>query len=474
MTIISTNHRRIWYTPYGVDIDSTLEHWLADNAYPAWQSWLGRKRLALYDTRMPTNRQENLNALFADASGRGLTLTQVALPADPTPAGDTLPLTLTWQTGGILSADYQVSLRLINNQGDTFAQSDWPTLAATGLTSTWPANQAITDQRSLWLSPDTPPGTYRLQLVIYDPSSGQPLGQPVVIDNIAVAATENVVPLQALPIPNPTQKSLPGLTLVGHALPSEIQPGQEMWLWLYWISDHKFGVSDSDSQPTIRLSLSSGNESVATDYPLVDSVGPLDQWQPGQVRRAVYHVPTSPRLVGEKAEVKVSLISEQRVEAETTIAQVNLATRLRQFERPVMAQPLDVTFGHSPLLKLIGYDLPNSNPIPGDPLPVTLHWQAEAEMTTDYTVFVQLLNNTGQVVAQLDWQPQAGAAPTTTWLPGEILTDPYTLSLPPDLPAGEYHLIAGLYNAATNERLPVTTGGDFVELSSITVPFRSN
>jgi hypothetical protein len=90
-------------------------------------------------------------------------------------------------------------------------------------------------------------------------------------------------------------------------------------------------------------------------------------------------------------------------------------------------------------------------------------------MKTSYTVFVQLLNSAGQVVAQVDAQPLAGAAPTTTWLPGEILTDPYTLTLPPELPPGDYRLITGLYNAANGERLSVATGGNFVELSPLTV-----
>ena len=53
---IAATHRRVWYTPYGVEINSTLESWLAEQAYPAWHSWLGRKRLALYDTSAATNR----------------------------------------------------------------------------------------------------------------------------------------------------------------------------------------------------------------------------------------------------------------------------------------------------------------------------------------------------------------------------------------------------------------------------------
>jgi hypothetical protein len=63
----------------------------------------------------------------------------------------------------------------------------------------------------------------------------------------------------------------------------------------------------------------------------------------------------------------------------------------------------------------------------------------------------------------------AGAAPTTTWLPGEIIADAYSLPLPADLPAGEYRLIVGFYNPTTGERLPTTLGSNFVELPPFTV-----
>jgi hypothetical protein len=181
-------------------------------------------------------------------------------------------------------------------------------------------------------------------------------------------------------------------------------------------------------------------------------------------------VPTSPRLAGEQAQVSVALVTAGgQVEAETTLAPIILETRPRQFEAPAIATAAEIAFGNAAQLKLIGYNLPATGLSPGDTLPVTLFWQAVAEMQTDYTVFVQLLNSSGQVAAQIDAPPLAGAAPTTTWLPGEILTDAYSLTLPADLPPGNYHLITGLYNAVTAERLPITGGDNFVELSQITV-----
>jgi hypothetical protein len=259
-------------------------------------------------------------------------------------------------------------------------------------------------------------------------------------------------------------RPLGDLTLVGYAGPEQIQPGQEMWLWLYWQAT---AIPENE---LIRVTLTSGDEAVATDFSLAGVAGPLNLWQPGQIRRTVYHVPTSPRLAGKTAELAVSLISDTgQVEAETTLTQVDLVLRERQFETPALANPVDIEFGRPSLLNLIGYDLPATDLTTGRSLSLTLYWQAVAEMDVSHTVFVQLLNQVGEVVSQIDSPPQAGAAPTSTWLPGEVLADPYILSLPAKLPPGDYRLITGLYDPATGERLPVATGADFVELAQLTV-----
>jgi 4-amino-4-deoxy-L-arabinose transferase-like glycosyltransferase len=461
MADLAASHRRLWYTPYGVEIDAKLEDWLAQHSYPAWHGWLGSKRLALYRTQSDPTHTEIVNALFADASGHGPYLLRADLPDSPIAAGDVLPLTLTWQTETMLSADYQLSLRLTNTRGDIFAQSDWPPLTASRGTSTWPPNQPLPDRRGMWLSADIPPGDYRLQLVVYNPASGQPLGQPFSLGPVNVAPADLLVPPEKLAIsnlsPTPYLKT-ESLHLLGYVLPAELQPGQEMWLWLYWQAQ-----TVPPAGMTLHLGLHSGPESTFADFNLAEAVGPLDSWQPGQVRRMVYHLPSSPRLAGPQASLEVGLTPPGE---HIALADIRLHTRPRQFEPPAIAHPLEVSLGQPPLLKLSGYDagFPADNA-----LPITLYWQAQAEMSANYTVFVQLLNSAGQVVAQVDRQPQEGAAPTTSWLPGEFLTDSYNLSLPLNLPPGPYRLITGLFDAATGQRLPVASGGDFVELPQVIV-----
>ncbi|RME75270.1 MAG: hypothetical protein D6784_08250, partial [Chloroflexi bacterium] len=464
---IAARHRRLWYTPYGAPIDPILQDWLARNAYPAWHRWIGRKQLALYATQADLSRREALHHPFADPPGPGLTLLQAGLPAGPVPAGDLLPLALTWQADAPLPADYRLSLRLVNPRGDIFAQSDWPPLTAVLPTTAWPAGQPVTDRRSLWIPVDTPPGEYALQVLVYHPADGHPLGSPAVIQPVAVAPATIAPPPASLDIPNFSPApvlSARGVGLVGFAVPPRLQPGQELWLWLYW-------QATGPVEPlTIRLTLDDGQTALPVDLPLPEITGPTDGWQAGQVRRGVVHLPTSPRLTGQQANLNIALLNAAgQVVEQTTLTRPNLDVRARRFEPPAIARPLQASLGQPPLVRLLGYDLPETTVAPGDPLTVTLYWQAAAEMDTSYTVFVQLLNAAGQVVAQIDTPPQNGAAPTTTWLSGEILTDPYTLTLPPDLPPGDYRLITGMYHPATGQRLPVDSGGDFVFLSQVTV-----
>lgn len=98
-------------------------------------------------------------------------------------------------------------------------------------------------------------------------------------------------------------------------------------------------------------------------------------------------------------------------------------------------------------------------------LPLTLVWQSRAATQTDYTVFLQLLDSRGTLVAQYDAQPQHGNYPTSAWQPGDTIADPVTLKVPA-LPPGEYRLIAGMYDLATGKRLPAATG-DSIPIATV-------
>ena len=51
---------------------------------------------------------------------------------------------------------------------------------------------------------------------------------------------------------------------------------------------------------------------------------------------------------------------------------------------------------------------------------------------------------------------------TTQWQADEYVEDSYTLAIPPDAQPGPYTLYVGIYDAASNERLPAFLGGQRV------------
>ena len=59
----------------------------------------------------------------------------------------------------------------------------------------------------------------------------------------------------------------------------------------------------------------------------------------------------------------------------------------------------------------------------GGPTGVQVTWQAGKLIQTDYTVFVQALDQDDHVVAQVDSQPGNGAYPTSTWQSGDQIAD---------------------------------------------------
>ncbi|MCB9105376.1 MAG: DUF2079 domain-containing protein [Anaerolineales bacterium] len=144
---------------------------------------------------------------------------------------------------------------------------------------------------------------------------------------------------------------------------------------------------------------------------------------------------------------------------------------------PQPEQRRQAEFWH--LLTLHGLDLPTDPVRPGRDLPITFYWQSSAPITVDLHTFAQLIDDQGQVVAQLDWTPQdaLGYLPTTAWQPERPVVDHQTLHLPADLPDGQYRLIVGWYYPVTGERLPLTisdtpgegAGGDALQVGVITV-----
>ena len=116
--------------------------------------------------------------------------------------------------------------------------------------------------------------------------------------------------------------------------------------------------------------------------------------------------------------------------------------------------PLATNFGGQ--ISLLGYGLVPSTPAAGDTLELTLFWQAQQPLQIKYQVFVHLLRADGTLVAGVQSDKlNPGDYPTNRWGVTRYVRDRHEITLPTDLPPGEYWLSAGLWVAKEGWRLPV-------------------
>jgi uncharacterized membrane protein len=122
-------------------------------------------------------------------------------------------------------------------------------------------------------------------------------------------------------------------------------------------------------------------------------------------------------------------------------------------EMPAMQHRVRVKF--SDRMELLGYNLPVLTAVPGGAIPLDLFWRSRGDSLEDYIVFTQLMDREGRVLAAQESAPVDGGYPTTLWARGEIVRDQRELVTTANVPGGEYHLVVGLYHAASGERLRV-------------------
>lgn len=133
---------------------------------------------------------------------------------------------------------------------------------------------------------------------------------------------------------------------------------------------------------------------------------------------------------------------------------------------PAPQIPLDVTFDDQ--LKLIGVDVFSSSTQPGGQSEITLYWQALKPIDRDYSTFVHLLDANDIVTAQRDMYPGQGLWPTSQMRPGEVIASRYVLNIPSTAYApDQWTWEVGVYDFATQQRLPVASDGDNVRFGSL-------
>lgn len=275
-------------------------------------------------------------------------------------------------------------------------------------------------------------------------------------------------------------RSAVGLTLTG-ILPSpmELVPGENTELLLFWQLD----ASSNNIEPVLDIVVRdrTGARLFEATRPLVHGL-PLYLWRQEQAYVTRLPITIPPGAITGDGSLEVILHDTQG--ARLALEGCGLATGTAAVQLPVLLgasslassqdlasmQTREVTFDDH--LRLLGHAALSTSASAGDVLPLTLYWRTEATPDCDYTVFRQVLDASGAVVAQLDSQPNSGLYPTSTWSSGVVVRDTARLELPALLPAGEYRVVVGLYDPSTLERLRVldpSSPDNAVEIAAFTV-----
>lgn len=403
-------------------------------------------------------------------------------------SGFDYPVTLTWHTRADIPPETTVSVRLSRDDG-IVAQLDDTLRSGWFVHETLPPGQHVLSYMPVPVPLGIESGTYRVQMVVYAHHS-QPWSLAdggVVLDLGAV----EVVPPPTDYQPAPDLYSGTGgynftheITLTDYEYSvARVGQGKGFALRMLW---------QAHTQPpdnyTLRVELVDSTGQVVRQ---VDQPRPTSTWQPTQfIRDQIDLVLPASAPVGENAlRVRLSWIRPDGSALgvrrwvipwgdNVTLDALQVTEKAgRVFDLPTLAQPFDRNFDNK--ARFLGFNSPHFSEDDAQldsetrQLQFDFYWQGLREMDQLYFVFLHVVDSDGNIVAQHDRAPGIrGKQPTTSWLPGEVVLDPITVNLPPDIAPGAYTIRLGLYRPPMGPRLITLDeagqpGLDFIEVGAI-------
>jgi 4-amino-4-deoxy-L-arabinose transferase-like glycosyltransferase len=323
----------------------------------------------------------------------------------------------------------------------------------------------------LALPPGIPPGTYHARVQIIRPENGQSLGAWDAHDRFLGSRVELTGTLVEVVAPRfgPDPARIPLAAHIGRAFPSglvlqgtdftgaAVFSGDHTRFDLLWSNGGTGALAPACDTLDWRLAVAGAPPAApfgdADRMRAPGQAGTLplsryapERWQPGEALHARYVVDLDPDLPAGRYTLAVAPGCDPG--AWQDVAALDVTPRARAFALPPIGHALSVPFGALAVLR--GYDVAQSEVHAGEVVSLTLYWQASGRTRTDYSVFVHVTGPAG-LVAQSDRDPQDGDAPTSSWVAGQVIVDPYALRLKDDLAPGAYTITVGLYSPLNGE-----------------------
>jgi hypothetical protein len=373
-------------------------------------------------------------------------------------------LTLHWARGRDAALPESVAIRLLDKNGGVWM--DWKVPADLGaLPRDCSPGKVCAVDYTLLLPPGLPPIAYRLEVAPLS-LSGRPTSPRATVSLEAFELACCLRAQRAL-ADNPSLAA-PDVALADAEFPDLLRPGDPLALVVTW------RLKQAGAQNWVtRISLAPliGNDLAFAERTAGPPDLPPTAWPVAELIRDQYSLPLPYTVAPGVYRLMLARSGPGLASASGFLGLV----RVEDFPRsPLPASvpvPVNARVGD---LTMLGYgiDTPFAR---GATTELRTLWRADRTPSRDGVLFVHVLSPEGKLVAQDDGSPEQGKRATQTYRADDGIDQIQRLALPAELAAGEYRVMAGIYDRAGGARWPATRDGqpardNLVPLMTFTLP----
>jgi 4-amino-4-deoxy-L-arabinose transferase-like glycosyltransferase len=280
------------------------------------------------------------------------------------------------------------------------------------------------------------------------------IATPLLVIPSVFAAPTYLTQAERAALPGQTGTVFSGKVFLQHAQVNQrsVNPGDRASVILYWGAQQPLGQSyrailsahDAQGNLIARLEAIPFNGRYATT-----------RWESGQVFRDEYLLPIDANARRGIATISLAvrgiyetpplLTVDGASTTEFIIGKLKVLGPLQTVPAPQHTIDASFAAGADRLFQLEGYDLQHT----GDKVTATFHWLSHKQTNLDYTLFVHVLDGSGNIIAQEDAQPVGGMYPTSMWDANEQVMDRRSI----EIPASAVSMRIGWYLPAVGNRL---------------------
>lgn len=410
----------------------------------------------------------------------------ILLGIEPLPAavaGDAAPpLTLYWRALNPEAREWRVGVQIVGENDVAWAVGVRPTRwgREPPPLAEWPRDRYARMDYVLNLPAGLPPGAYEMRLSLFDrktlaPASvrdatGQPQGPDLALGALTVARPTRAPSLAALAVPaDATPQTCEEIRLWSFTADrAQAAPGDLVVLRAVWEALAAPPAAQADAL-SMTLTLNKSDPFVARHEMEWSAGPPVAGWPVAQWRAGERWVgKTSVRLPGSlhSGDYRLTASLPGCLDLASAPLMVVAPERRWTVSDDFISEEVDVPLGDD--VRLVGYRIEPEEAAPGGRVEVRLAWESRTEMAVSYRVFVHVLDDAGQIIAQNDGEPAGWTRPTTGWAVGEIVLDERPLHIPAGTPPGRYRVRVGMYEV-DGPRLLTPAGEDGITLGEIVV-----